>query len=364
MAQTWKRNWPKYSIDHFKYQYMFKKILALVFAASPLLLQAQSRKFVIDGKMDPDRVITGKIYLAYNDNGEEMRDSSEIVKGKYHFEGKMTDGAIRGNLFWEDRTKSIHQRMKGHAQFYFSPGKTKVVNGKKFSDFTVTGSIVDEQFRDMNKKIAKNRPSEKTAQLEFINTHPDSWLSYVYLDFRMNRARDISYDEADAIYAKLSPSLKKFERVSDIKTRIDQSRLAVVGNQALPFSANDIDGKSISLSDYQGKYVFIDFWASWCHPCREENPAVTAAFHKFKGKGLNILSVSLDGTRDAWIKAVKEDKLEWPQVSNLKGFKDEVAVKYAISAIPSNFLIDPSGKIIAKDLRGAELEKKFSDIFK
>lgn len=342
---------------------MSNKILALAIAVSPLLAVAQSGKFVIDGKMPAGAAPTEKIYLAYNDNGEEMRDSSTIVNGKYNFEGSMTDGAIQANLFREDRTKAMPQRMKGHAQFYVSPGHTKVVNEETFSRFSVSGSLVDEQFRTMTQKIGNNRSAEKNEQLEFIKSHPDSWLSFVYLEFRMRRARDISYDEAEKLYDGLSPRLQKFERVSAIKTLILQSRLAIVGNQALEFTAADIDGKPVSLSDYKGKYLFIDFWASWCHPCREENPTVTAAYHKFKGKGLNILSVSLDATRDPWIKAVKQDKLEWPQVSNLKGFKDEVAVKYAITAIPSNFLIDPSGKIIAKNLRGAELDKKLSEVF-
>ena len=342
---------------------MSNKFLALAFVVSPLFTIAQSGKFVIDGKMPAGTAPTEKIYLAYNDNGEEKRDSSAIVNGKYHFEGSMTDGAIQASLFREDRTKAMPQRMKGHAQFYVSSGHTKVVNEESFSRFSVSGSLVDEQFRTMTQKIGNNRNAEKNEQLEFIKSHPDSWLSYVYLDSRMNRARDISYDEAEKLYDGLSPRIQKFERVSAIKTLILQSRLAKVGNQALDFTATDIDGKPISLSDYKGKFLFIDFWASWCHPCREENPTVTAAYHKFKGKGLNILSVSLDITRDPWIKAVKQDKLEWPQVSNLKGFKDEVAVKYAITSIPSNFLIDPTGKIIAKNLRGAELDKKLEEVF-
>lgn len=342
---------------------MLNKSLALAFAVSPLLSVAQSGKFVIDGKMTLGTMPTEKVYLAYNDNGEEMRDSSTIVKGKYHFEGKMLDGAVRANLFLEDRTAAPSQRFKGHAQFYLTPSHVKVNNGDKFSEFTVTGSEAEDQSRAIIKQIGKDKKAEKNAQLEFIKTHPDSWLSYVFLEYRMKRVSDISYDEAEKLYDGLSARMKKFERVSAIKTLIEQSRLANIGNQALEFTANDISGKPISLSDYKGKYIFIDFWASWCHPCREENPSVTAAYHKFKDKGLNILSVSLDATRDAWIKAVEQDKLEWPQVSNLKGFKDDVAVKYAITAIPSNFLIDPSGKIIAKNLRGSDLDKKFSEVF-
>lgn len=342
---------------------MMKKILCMSCAALPLLAAAQSGRFVIDGKMMPDTLATGKIYLAYNDNGEEMRDSSAIVNNTYHFEGTMADGAIQANLFWEDRTKPRQSGYKGHAQFYVVPGRVKVVNKARFTEFAVAGSPVEEQARSIAEAIRKNRNAEKDIQLDYIRNHPDSWLSFIYLDLRMNRARDITYDQVDTLYAGLGEGLKKYDRVKAIKTVIDQSRLAVVGKQAIDFVANDVNGKPVSLSSYRGKYLFLDFWASWCHPCRDENPTVTAAYHKFKDKGLNILSVSLDGNRDAWLKAVAQDKLEWTQVSNLKAFKDEVAVKYAITSIPTNFLIDPDGKIIARNLRGPALEKKLAEVF-
>ena len=125
-----------------------------------------------------------------------------------------------------------------------------------------------------------------------------------------------------------------------------------------------MDGKTVTLSSYKGKYVLVDFWASWCGPCRGENPNVLAAYNKFKSKNFTILGVSLDENKDAWKKAVDKDGLPWTHVSDLKGWKSDAAAIYSVHSIPANFLIDPTGKIIAKSLRGAELDSKLAELLK
>jgi peroxiredoxin len=135
-----------------------------------------------------------------------------------------------------------------------------------------------------------------------------------------------------------------------------------IGTEALLFSQKDTLGKMVSLESFRGKYVLIDFWASWCGPCRTENPNLVAAFKKYASKNFTILGVSLDENKTSWMNAIRKDKLTWTQVSDLQGWKNKVAQMYLIRSIPANYLLDPSGKVIAKDLRGEELQVKLKEL--
>jgi peroxiredoxin len=147
-----------------------------------------------------------------------------------------------------------------------------------------------------------------------------------------------------------------------VKQQIEDGNAGALGSQAIEFSQADPEGKQVSLSSFKGKYVLVDFWASWCRPCRQENPNVVKAYNKFKDKNFTVLGVSLDKDRQPWMKAIRDDKLAWTHVSDLKFWNNEAAAKYKIQSIPQNFLIDPTGKIIAKNLRGPDLESRLCEL--
>lgn len=179
--------------------------------------------------------------------------------------------------------------------------------------------------------------------------------------------------EQDYIFKALEYTSNKYPWLTEAKTMkadilnsIAVAKKTELESKAMDFTQNDVNGKPINLNQFikNKKYVLIDFWASWCGPCRQENPNVVKAYDKYKDKGFEILGVSLDDKKENWLKAIKDDRLAWPNVSDLKGWKNEVAVQYNIRAVPSNFLIDNTGKIVAKNLRAEDLHKKLAELFK
>jgi len=171
---------------------------------------------------------------------------------------------------------------------------------------------------------------------------------------------DINADEVEPLFNRLPASVQQYPSAIELKEAVDIAKKTGIGKMAMEFSQNDTLDNPVKLSSFKGHYVLVDFWASWCGPCRAENPNVVKVYNKYKDKNFSILSVSLDrpGQKERWLKAIHDDGLTWTHVSDLKFWDNEVAKLYGIKAIPQNLLLDPEGKIIGKNLQGDELDQK------
>ncbi|MFD1164327.1 redoxin domain-containing protein [Sphingobacterium daejeonense] len=370
-----------------------KNLKTILFGAIllPSLAFAQETKeFQLEGKAPAGLKKVFLTYYDYNTN-DPVVDSVKVVGGKFSFKGEIEGASYAGLYFREDLNDFSRREPVKEFWFHLNEGKTiidasqgskaKLVGGSKFAEQYIASenelvqerelfkntnyyenvSKIDSLQKDIQKINAQQEKIESTwnntvakNRLEFIKKHPENTMSLVYLENLAN-TNNPEYD-IKGMFANLSEEIRTSKRAERLLNTL-RARALVVGADAYDFEQNDVNGKPVKLSDFKGKYVLIDFWASWCKPCRQENPNVVKAYQAYKDKNFEILGVSLDSDKNNWLKAIKDDGLTWTNVSDLKGWKNEVGELYAIKAVPTNYLISPEGKIIAKDLRGADLEK-------
>jgi thiol-disulfide isomerase/thioredoxin len=222
----------------------------------------------------------------------------------------------------------------------------------------------DEQQMDSIRKAGQELEGRRAQYVKaYVIAHSSSYVSALEIYGTYSFDPDAAA-VMDSLYKTLDPAIQHSYYGKKVKEACDIAELTAVGKPAPLFTQADINGKPVSLDSFKGQYVLVDFWASWCGPCRAENPNVVKAYKEYHPKGFTILGVSLDESKDKWLAAIKKDQLDWTQVSDLKGWQNSVADMYGIKGIPMNLLLDKEGKIIAKGLRGEDLEKKLAELLK
>jgi peroxiredoxin len=222
--------------------------------------------------------------------------------------------------------------------------------------------LEDAELAQALKKQYEEAEKEKQNQIRaFVDQHKDKPVG-IYLAMR-NMAYEMDGEQLDALVKSFDPSLKESRYYLNLRERADKLLALTVGKTAPEFSLPDPEGNMVALSDFRGQYLLVSFWASWCPFCRQENPHLVKLYQQYHSQNFEILGVSLDRSMDPWLKAISDDGLEWPHISDLLGWQNEASSLYGVASIPSNILIDPDGVIIGRNLKGIDLDQKLAEFF-
>ncbi len=342
-------------------------------------------KVVITGNLQnaPEGVV---VLSQYTDSRPKVLDTLEIESNgdfTYEFDSIATPTFYELNLYGQRVVKLALFKENVDVKFNFSDPNSLQIEGsqdskemlkleKLMESYQAQVNQLNERYYEaMNKNNgeairqiqldAMNLESQQVVKVkEMIESMGNSFASLAAIGL-LNPQNDFPF--IDALVTKLNENYPGTIAIMQMKQQLDELRALAVGQVAPDIVLPDPSGKTTKLSDLRGKYVLIDFWAAWCKPCRQENPNVVRLYNQYNSKGFEVFGVSLDRSREDWVKAIADDKLTWTQVSDLQYFNSAAAVLYQIQAIPATYLVDPDGKIIAKDLRGPSLEAKLAELF-
>lgn len=358
---------------------LMKKVL-FVLLMVPFIGMGQKKGFVVNGSLTgiPDNAV---VSITDANNPTDTLASSTVLKNLFVLKGQLQEPGLlnlnfsgiqkKGLLFLDNSNITV----TGSADDIQKIKVEGSSSNKDFEEFQHTFNPMFSKLNQLNEQakmtgLTDNISSQSIKLTKDIQNRIDKFLkdkkgSYV-TPFLVLVTAQLSDNPQllETRYNGLTDNVRQSYYGKYVKETLDNSKIGAVGSEAIAFTQNDTDGKPVSLASFKGRYVLIDFWASWCGPCRQENPNVVNTYKKFKDKNFTVLGVSLDKTRDPWLKAIKDDNLTWTHVSDLKFWNNEVAQKYKVQGIPKNYLIDPNGKIIAKDLRGPQLAQRLGELLK
>jgi len=356
-------------------------LIAILAACQPVAEKSYTLHGEIEGLEDGYVYLFDRVYGLY-----ELVDSAEVVDGRFTLTGSLDFP----EFLYLEHFKGVTPRIA-----FFLENSEMILHfvAENAREFTLTGSASHDLLQEFNLMVAGQDASlrviqqqileaevledselaealkeqyevaeaEKRSQIRaFVDNHTDTPVG-IYIAMR-NLAYDLDGEGLDALVNSFDPSLKDSRYYLSLRERADKILALAEGKMAPEFSQPGLDGNMVALSDFRGQYLLVNFWASWCPFCRQENPHLVKLYEQYADRNFEILGVSLDRNQEAWLKAIADDGLEWQHVSDLKGWQNEASSLYGVASIPSTILLGPDGVILGRNLKGEALDKKLEEL--